>query len=124
MSRLLNLLLVPRNWVVVLAAAALLLHSTTFVLAEPGHTAFLLKLLGASVLPYLVIVTVALLTRWPAVLLPAMAAMLAADIAAFLSVVVWPTDAQAPLILLFMPLWNIAIVAPAALLVTVLVRWG
>ena len=103
-------------------AAALLLHGTTFMLADHGNQRFLLELLGASLAPYVIVGGTAYLSPWITWLWPALALMLAADVAAFVSVFVWPTDAQSSLILLFMPLYNVVIVLPAALLLAATVR--
>lgn len=112
-----------RSVVLALMIAAALLQALTYALADgEGSRRFLLELVVAGWAPHAIVGVVALLGRWGVWLVPAMVAMLLADVAAFLSVFVWPTDAQAPLILLFMPLWNLIIVAPSALLLTLLGR--
>jgi hypothetical protein len=111
---------------VVLASmlAAALLQALTYALADGGGSRrFLLGLVAAGWAPHALIGVAALLGRWCVWFVPAMIVMLLADVAAFLSVFVWSTDAQAPLILLFMPLWNLIIVAPAALLLTAFGWW-
>lgn len=109
--------------VVALMIASAAVHATTFALAEGRMSRFMLELAAAGWAPHVIVGTVALLSRWTVWLLPSMAFMWLADVAAFLSVFVWPTDAQAPLILLFMPMWNMLIVLPASLLLTAAVRW-
>lgn len=79
-----------RSAVFVLMAAALLLHGTTFMLADHGNLRFLLELLGASLAPYVIVGGTALLSPWITWLWPALALMLAADVAAFLSG--WPQE--------------------------------
>ncbi|MFO1400133.1 MAG: hypothetical protein U1F30_02775 [Steroidobacteraceae bacterium] len=95
-----------------------------FVWADPnGDPGFLAGMIGVGCAPACGVAVVGLLTRWGKRLLPALAAMLLADIVAFLSVFVWPSDAQSALLLLFMPLWNCLVVLPAALLGSMVVRW-
>lgn len=113
------------RWVVVtLVCLAGGLQALTYFMADAGASRrFLMELVGAAWAPHLIVGTVALVSRALRWWVPALVLMLLADFAAFLSVFVWPTDAQAGLVLLFMPLWNLLIVTPVALLSTALVRW-
>ena len=114
-----------RYAVVVLMVAAAALQLSILALADRReHLGFMLQLIAAGFLPHGLVGTVAVLSRWTTVLLPAMVLMLLADVAAFLSVFVWPQDAQAPLLLLFMPLWNLLVVLPLGLLLSVGARYG
>ena len=93
--------------------------------AEGGAPAFLAGLFVWSCLPYAVVALVATWGRQPVIAFGAALGALAGDLFMHYSVFVAPKGSTAALGLLFMPLWNLLLLAPAgAVLAWALARWG
>jgi hypothetical protein len=101
------------------------LHAYTALFkAEGGFPAFLLGLFLWSCLPYAIAALLATRGKRPAIALGAALGALAGDLFMHYSVFVAPKGSTAALGLLFMPLWNLLLLAPAgAVLAWALARW-
>ena len=101
------------------------LHAYTALFkAEGGFSAFLVGLVVWSCLPYAIAALVATRGRRPAIALGAALCALVGDVFMHYSVCVAPKGSTAALGLLFMPLWNLLLLAPAGAAVAwALVRW-
>jgi hypothetical protein len=102
------------------------LHAYTALFkAEGGFSTFLVGLFVWSCLPYAIAALVATRGRQPAMALGAALGALAGDLFMHYSVFVAPKGSTAPLGLLFMPLWNLLLLAPAGAAVAwAVARWG
>ena len=101
------------------------LHAYTALFkAEGGFSTFLVGLVVWSCLPYAVAALVATRGKRPAIALGAALGALAGDLFMHYSVFVAPKGSTAALGLLFMPLWNLLLLAPAGAVVAwALARW-
>lgn len=115
-----------RTTVIVIACAGLLLHAWTAVVeAEGGPGLFALGLFAWSSLPYLACLLIAL-PRWgrPWLGVCGAAAALCVDALTWYSVFVAPDGSTAALGLLVVPLVNLIVVVPTAVLLGFLLeRW-
>jgi hypothetical protein len=109
-----------RTITLITIASGVALHIGTALLGTGGVNQFQVELLLLSCLPYVLCVVVLLWSGRALIALCGVVPALGFDIAAFLSVFVWPTSSTAPLILLFLPLWNLLLFVPLGLLV----GWG
>jgi hypothetical protein len=106
------------------AAGALLHVYTALFKAEGGFSAFLVGLVVWSCLPYAIAALVAMRGKRPAIALGAALGALAGDLFMHYSVFVAPKGSTAALGLLFMPLWNLLVLAPAGAAVAwAVARW-
>jgi hypothetical protein len=99
-------------WVV--CAAALALHAVTaFVMSAGPVGTFTLQLFAFSCAPYLAMLVLATPLKQPIPGAAGASAALLADAAMFWSVFIQPKGSTAALGLLFMPIWNLLVIAPA-----------
>ena len=94
---------------------AVVLHMVTaFVMSSGPVVTFALPLLAFSCLPYLAMFVLATALKRPIPGAAGAAAALIADAATFWSVFIQPKSSTAALGLLFTPVWNLLVIAPAA----------
>ena len=106
-------------------AAAVVLHVVTaFVMSAGPVGAFTLQLFVFSCLPYLAMFVLATSLKQPIPGATGASAALVADAAMFWSVFVQPKGSTAALGLLFMPVWNLLAIAPAAAAMAFVVTRG
>lgn len=102
---------------------ALHLYTALFEV-EGGPSAFVVGLLVWSCLPYVIAAVLGTRGKLPAIALGAALGALAGDLLMHYSVFVAPQGSTAALGLLFMPLWNLLLLAPAgAAIAWALARW-
>jgi hypothetical protein len=109
-------------WLVVLAGGVL--HGITFSLMtfdSDAHRRFGMGLQLGSCAPYALAAVLQLIGLRTAYVFGGGLLALAIDVAGFLSVVVWPQDAQAPLILLFLPFWTTVVAFPVGWIVAMII---
>jgi hypothetical protein len=97
----------------VLIALAALAHAASLSFSgRPGATGFLVALLAASLLPYLLVYA---LLRWSKQIGPALgalAALVAIDATAYWETFIRPTSSTSALVLLFAPFWKLVLALP------------
>ena len=111
--------------VLIVCAAGVALHGYTALFkAEGGVSPFLVALFLWSCLPYGIAAVLGRRGNRPALALGAALGALAGDLFMHYSVFVAPKGSTAALGLLFMPLWNLLLLAPAGAVVAwALARW-
>ena len=114
-----------RHLACAVCAAGVALHAVTaFVMSAGPVGTFTFQLFAFSCLPYLAMFVLATSLKRPIPGAAGASAALIADAAMFWSVFIQPKGSTAALGLLFMPVWNLLLIAPAAAAVAFVVTRG